>query len=80
MATGWRVTNQRQTTVSDGVTYVPAMIVGFQTEGGNYANITITKDHYNAEQVPGLIQGAADQIDNIGNAASGNVPLIVPFG
>jgi hypothetical protein len=80
MATGWRVTNQRQTTVSDGVSYVPAMIIGFQTEGGNFANITVTADKYNAEDTPGLIQGAADQIDNIGNAASGNVPEINPFG
>lgn len=80
MATGWRVTNQRQTTVSDGVSYVPAMIIGFQTEGGNFANITVTSDKYNAKDTPGLIQGAADQIDNIGHAASGNVPEINPFG
>jgi hypothetical protein len=80
MATGWRVTNQRQTTVSDGVTYVPAMIIGFQTEGGNFANVTVTADKYNPDDVNEILQGAADQIDNIGNAAAGNVPTIVPFG
>ena len=74
MATGWRVTKQRQTMVSDGVTYVPAMIIGFQTEGGNFANVTVTAEKYNPDDVNSIIQGAADQIDNIGNAAAGNVP------
>ena len=80
MGAGWRVTKQRQTTVSDGVSYVPAMIIGFQTEGGNYANVTVTAEKYNSSDVNDIIQGAADQIDNIGNAAAGNVPSIVPFG
>jgi hypothetical protein len=80
MSAGWRVTNQRQTTVSDGVSYVPAMIVGFQTEGGNFANVTVTAEKYNPDDINDIIQGAADQIDNIGKAASGNVPEIVPFG
>ena len=74
MATGWRVTKQRQTTVSDGVSYVPAMIIGFQTEGGNFANVTVTAEKYNPDDVNSIIQGAADQIDNIGHAAVGNVP------
>ncbi len=74
MATGWRVTNQRQTTVSDGVSYVPAMIIGFQTEGGNFANVTVTAEKYNLDDVKSIIQGAADQIDNIGNAVAGYVP------
>ncbi len=74
MATGWRVTQQRQTTVSDGVTYVPAMIIGFQTEGGNFANVTVTAEKYNPDDVNSIIQGAADQIDNIGNALAGYVP------
>ncbi len=74
MATGWRVTQQRQTTVSDGVTYVPAMIIGFQTEGGNFANVTVTAEKYNLDDVHSIIQGAADQIDNIGNAVAGYVP------
>ena len=80
MSAGWRVTNQRQTTVSDDVSYVPAMIVGFQTEGGNFASITVHKENYNPTDINELLQAAADQIDNIGNAASGNVPIIQPFG
>jgi len=68
------VTKQRQTTVSDGVTYVPAMIIGFQTEGGAFANVTVTADKYNPDDINAIIQGAADQIDNIGHAAQGNVP------
>jgi hypothetical protein len=59
---------------------VPAMIVGFQTEGGNFANVTVTAEKYNPDDINDIIQGAADQIDNIGKAASGNVPEIVPFG
>ena len=50
------------------------MIIGFQTEGGNFANVTVTAEKYNPDDVNSIIQGAADQIDNIGNAAAGNVP------
>ena len=55
MSAGWRVTKQRQTTVSDGVSYVPAMIIGFQTEGGNYANVTVTAEKYNPSDVNDII-------------------------
>ena len=68
MATGWKVTGQRQTTVSNGLTYVPAMIVGFQTEGGNAGNVTLTGDQYTSEGVNAALQSAADLIDNVGNA------------
>lgn len=62
----WAVTGQRQTTVSNGITYVPAMIVGFQTEGGNFASVTLTADKYNGPGVTAAVQAAADQIDAIG--------------
>lgn len=73
MATGWQVTNQRQTTVSDGLTYVPAMIVSFVTEGGYYGSVTLTKNQYNTDKAPGIIQAAADQIDTLGTLSSGTV-------
>jgi len=74
MAAGWIVTGQRQTTVSNGLTYVPAMIIGFRTEGGNTGNVTLTGDQYTSEGVIAALQSAADLIDKVGNAKAGSVP------
>jgi hypothetical protein len=79
MATGWRVTNQRQTTVSDGVTYVPEMIVGFQTEQGNFANITVQAADYTEDKLKDLLQAAADTVDGIGGLYSGTVSGPTPL-
>lgn len=77
---GYTVTGQRQTTVSNGLTYVPAMIISFQTSAGNFANITVTSDHYHGEYIDNALNTAADQIDGVSGFTSGTVPTPPPFG
>jgi hypothetical protein len=74
MAAGWKVTGQRQTTISNGVTYVPAMIIGLKTEKGNYVNITLGADEYSIDGVKAAAQAAADTADEISAQSAGTVP------
>jgi hypothetical protein len=74
---GWGVTTQRQTTMNDGNTFVPAVIVGFQTAGGNYGNVTIAASDYpDANKVASLLQAAAYTMDQIGSMNDTNVSTV----
>jgi hypothetical protein len=74
MPASWKVTGQRQTTVYNGVSYVPAMIVGILTGAGNYVNVTIDGDHYNVNDAKPALQAAADAADDISGLGEGTVP------
>ena len=64
MASAWKVTSQRQTTMSDGNTFVPAVIVGFRTGSGNYGNVTIAATDY-PEKVGEYVTAAAEAMDSV---------------
>jgi hypothetical protein len=66
MATGWKVTGQRQTTVSNGLTYVPAMLISFRTKDGNLGSIEVPASEYTVAKVTELVTRAAETIDAIG--------------
>ena len=66
MATAWHVTGQRPTTVSNGLTYVPAMIVGFKTAGGWVGSIEVPAPDYTEDKVTALLTKAAATMDAIG--------------
>lgn len=63
----YKVTSQRQTTVSNGATYVPAMIIAFKTGKGNYGNITVDASDYTLAKVKADLQAAADLLDEVGD-------------
>jgi hypothetical protein len=69
MATGWKVTGQRQTTVSNGLTYVPAMLISFKTKDGNLGSIEVPSSEYTKAKVAALLHTAATEIDEIGALA-----------
>ena len=69
----WKVTSQRQTTMSDGNTFVPAVIVGFQTAGGNFGNVTIVASEY-PQKVAMICQAAADAMDGVSGLGTLTVP------
>ena len=69
MATGWKVTGQRQTTVSNGLTYVPAMLISFKTKDGNLGSIEVPSSEYTKFTVAALLTKAATEIDEIGALA-----------
>jgi hypothetical protein len=74
MAASWAVTSQRQTTVSDGNTFVQAVIVGFQTGAGNKGNVTIqAADYTSTSKVAAVIQEAANLMDEVSGLSSGTV-------
>ena len=77
---GYVVTGQRQTTVSNGLTYVPAMIISAQSSGGNYFNVTVTADNYHGEYIDKALNAAADQIDGVSGFTSGSPPSPSAFG
>ncbi len=70
MAAKWKVTGQRQTTINNGQTYVPAMIVSFVTGEGNAGNVTVPHYDYTPDRVTSAVQDAADQVDQVGNMRS----------
>ncbi len=70
VAAKWKITGQRQTTINNGQTYVPAMIVSFITGEGNAGNITVPHYDYTTDRVRGAVQNAADQVDEIANLRS----------
>lgn len=67
----WEVTSQRPTTQNNGVSYVPAMLIGFRTGRGNVGTITVDAADYTEAEVRKLIQRAADTVDEIGSLKSG---------
>ena len=69
MATAWHVTGQRQTTVSNGLTYVPAMLISFRTKDGNLGSIEVPASEYTVAKVTSLLTKAATEIDAIGALA-----------
>jgi len=75
----WKVTGQRQTTISNGQTYVPAMIISYVTGLGNYGNITVDAKDYNGPTIVALLQAAADQIDTVGQFQTPGFPLPGPL-
>ena len=70
MAAKWKITGQRQTTINNGQTYVPAMIVSFVTGEGNAGNVTVPHYDYTTALVREHVQNAADAVDEIGNQQS----------
>ena len=69
MATGWKVTGQRQTTVSNGLTYVPAMLISFKTKDVNLGSIEVPSSEYTKVKVAARLETAATEIDEIGGLA-----------
>ena len=73
----WAVTTQRQSVMSDGNTFVPSVIVGFQTAQGNKGNVEVNAtDYASPATVAKYIQAAAYQMDQIGLMNDTNVNSI----
>ena len=67
----WATTTQRVSTLSDGNTYVPSVIVGFNTGLGNYGYVEVAASDYPAK-VPALISAAAAAMDGVSQMTSEN--------
>ena len=62
MASTWRVTGQRQTSILNNGQFEPAMVVSYQTSDGVNASVTVPLSQYTDANVSSLI---SDQVAKI---------------
>lgn len=72
--TAWEVTSQRQTSVSNGDTYVPAIIVTFKVADNVFGSVTVPESEYNVKMVREMIQTKANEIEAVGALKVGKIP------
>ena len=80
MASTWTVTGTRQSTMSNGQTFVPSVIVSFVTGLGNYGNVELAASSATATAVQAAVQQAADFLDGISQMSNGSGATASPLG
>lgn len=80
VASTWTVTGVKQSTMSNGQTFVPSVIVSFVTGLGNYGNTEIAASVATATAVNDAVQQAADFLDAISQMSNGGGATGSPLG
>ena len=80
VASSWTVTGVRQSTMTNGQTYVPSVIVSFVTGLGNYGNTELAASVATQAAINAAVQQAADFLDGIAGLSSGNGASPSPLG